>query len=89
MSFGGGLNGTGVPLVLKKAMIGQNIMSQPRRIRSQDSPRLHHDGPKSGKSSHLSTQKEAKTKRTIKPKKINAAIGVVSILRLLPPVAIR
>jgi len=87
MSFGGGSKGTGVPLVLKKDMTGQNMIRKPTTVRNQPSPRLQQVEPKWRKVSHLSSQREAKTKRTMMPKKIIAAIGVVRILRFLPPVA--
>jgi len=87
MSFGGGVKGTGVPRVWKNDMTGQNMMRQPAIISSQPRPKLHHVEPKSRQVSHLSSHKEAKMKRTMMPKNISAATGVVTILPLLPPVA--
>jgi hypothetical protein len=51
--------------VLKKAMTGQNMMSQPMTSIKTDNPRLQDEDPQWGKASHLSTQKEAKTKSVI------------------------
>ena len=89
ISLGGGLKGTGVPLARKNAMTGQALMSQPSTKSKIDSPRLHQEESKWGNESRSSTQREAKTKRTVNPKKNNAPNGVARILSLLFPVATR
>ena len=89
ISFGGGFKGRGMPLARKNDMAGQALMSQPRTLRKLDNPRLHQEEAKWGKESHLSSQKEAKTKSTTNPKTNDTPVGVTRILSLLFPVATR
>lgn len=89
INFGGGLKGTGEPLVRTKAITGQAQMSQPRTKRTIAKPRLHQEESKWKNRNLLSTQVEARTKRATTMKN-NSAIGSVIItFSFLLPVAIR
>ena len=76
-----------MPLVLKKDITGQNERNQPANMIAQASTVLHNGGLKWRQVSHLSSHNEAKTNRTTMPKKMTRAIGIIRILRLIPPVA--
>jgi hypothetical protein len=89
INFGGGLKGTGEPLARTKAIASQAQMSQPRTKRTMAKLRLHQEESKWKNRNLLSTQIEARTKRTTKIKN-NSAIGSVIItFSFLLPVAIR
>jgi hypothetical protein len=89
INFGGGLKGTGVPLVRINAMAVQAQINQPRLSKKIDKPIVHPDESKRKNTYHLSIQIEAKTKRTTKPKNNTATGSVIIILSFLLPVAIR
>ena len=76
INFGGGLKGTGVPLVRINASAVQPQTNQPRLRKKIDKTIVHQEESKRKKTYNLSTQIEAKTKRTTKPKN-NIATGSV------------
>ena len=70
-------------------MAGQAQMSQPRIRRKMAKLRLHQEESKWKNRNLLSTQIEARTKMTTKPKNNNAIGSVIINLSFLLPVAIR
>ena len=89
INFGGGLKGTGVPLVRINASAVQPQMNQPRMSKMIDKTIVHPEESKRKKAYNLSTQIEAKTKSATKPRNNTATGSVIIILSFLLPVAAR